>query len=434
MKTIFLCLFLSFVSYNFAQSNLTIFNNGDHAFYIILNGIKQNQIPQKNVVVSSVSDGGHAMKVVFANGASADIDKKLYLNEPSDIRMGIEFKKGIGKLKIISYVPTQGVQTSGVVFRPNETAVYTDAPVVQSQIQTNTNVNQNQSTTNVASSQVVPQNTQTATITTQNAIPNNQSQTITTQNPQTGINTNTSNSSTTTTTVTTTGNATIPVNTSTNLNGGVNINMGLNGMNMTVTDPLSGQNVNMNMNINGMNGANSTNSTANSSSQTTTTTITSSSQTSSNSTNPNTTITNSANTAGNATIQTNTPVNTNTQTITTTGNSNTSNTNQGMVTVIRGTAKINCSKTLGNIDAYVKELKEFSFEDDQVVAIEKDLINTCLTSAQSYKIVEILTFESNRLDIAKFLSDRMINRDKAGELLPLFTFDSNKVEYKEYIR
>ena len=42
MKTIFLCLFLSFVSYNFAQSNLTIFNNGDHA-----------------------------LNVVFANGASA---------------------------------------------------------------------------------------------------------------------------------------------------------------------------------------------------------------------------------------------------------------------------------------------------------------------------------------------------------------------------
>lgn len=434
MKTILLSLFLSLLSCTFAQSNLTIFNNGDQAFYIILNGIKQNQIPQKNVCVSSVSNGGHSLKVVFANGASADIDKKLYLEDPSDIRMEIQFKKGIGKLKIISYVATQGVSNTGVVFRPNETAVYTDAPVVQSQIQTNTNENQNQSTTNVASSQVVPQNSQTATITTQNAIPNNQSQTITTQNPQTGINTNTSNSSTTTTTVTTTGNATIPVNTSTNLNGGVNINMGLNGMNMTVTDPLSGQNVNMNMNVNGMNGTNSTSSSANSSSQTTTTTITTSSQTSSNSTNPNATITNSTNTAGNATIQTNTPVNSNTQTITTSGNSNTSNPNQGMVTVIRGTAKINCSKTLGNIDTYVKELKELSFETDKVEAIEKDLVNTCLTSVQSYKIVELLTFESNRLDIAKFLSDRMINRDKAGELLPLFTFDSNKVEYKEYIR
>ena len=434
MKTIFFCLFISVVSFTNAQTNLTVFNNGDQSFHIILNGIKQNQFPQKNVCVTNVTNGGHALKVVFANGASADIDKKLFLDEASDIRMSIEFKKGKGKLRIISYEPTKGAQSSGVIFRPTDSAIYSDALVVQNQNQTNSSVNQNESTTQINSSQVVPQNSQTATITTQNAIPNNQSQTITTQNPQTGINTNTSNSSTTTTTVTTTGNATIPVNTSTNLNGGVNINMGLNGMNMTVTDPLSGQNVNMNMNVNGMNGTNSTSSSANSSSQTTTTTITTSSQTSSNSTNPNATITNSTNTAGNATIQTNTPVNSNTQTITTSGNSNTSNPNQGMVTVIRGTAKINCSKTLGNIDTYVKELKELSFETDKVEAIEKDLVNTCLTSVQSYKIVELLTFESNRLDIAKFLSDRMINRDKAGELLPLFTFDSNKVEYKEYIR
>ena len=82
----------------------------------------------------------------------------------------------------------------------------------------------------------------------------------------------------------------------------------------------------------------------------------------------------------------------------------------------------------------MKEIKELSFESDQVEAIEKDLEFTCLTSSQAYKIVEILTFESNRLDIAKYLSDRMTNRDKAGDLLPLFTFDSNKVEYKDYIR
>ena len=56
---------------------------------------------------------------------------------------------------------------------------------------------------------------------------------------------------------------------------------------------------------------------------------------------PNATITNSTNTAGNATIQTNTPVNTNTQTIASGGNSNTSNPNQGMNTVIRETSKIN---------------------------------------------------------------------------------------------
>jgi hypothetical protein len=101
---------------------------------------------------------------------------------------------------------------------------------------------------------------------------------------------------------------------------------------------------------------------------------------------------------------------------------------------MKGSARINCTKVLSNFDSYLNEIKELSFESDQVEALEKDLEFTCLTSNQAYKIVEVLTFESNRLDIAKYLSDRMINRDKAGDLLPLFTFDSNKVEYKDYIR
>ena len=188
MKTVFFSLFLSIVFINKAQSNLTIFNNGDQAFHIIINGIKQNQFPQKNVCVTNISNGGHALKVVFANGASADIDKKLYLTEASDIRMGIEFKKGIGKLKIISYVPSEGTQTSGVVYRPNDNAIYSDAPVVQNQNQSNSTVNQN--TTQTISNQVSPQNSSS----------------------------NNTNSTTSTTTVTTTGNVTNPANSTTGIN------------------------------------------------------------------------------------------------------------------------------------------------------------------------------------------------------------------------
>ena len=429
MKSVLSLLFVSIISISFAQSNLTIFNNGDQAFYVILNGIKQNQFPQKNVCVTNISGGGYALKVVFANGASADIDKKLYLNEPSDIRMGIEFKKGLGKLKIISYEPTQGLQSSGVVFRPTDNAIYSDAPVVQTQSTSTTN----QSGTNT--NQPTIQSNQTGTITTnQNVVPTQQNQAIITQSSPSGQTTNTTNS-TTTTTVTTTGNVATPTTTTTNLNGGVNINMGLNGMNMSVTDPVTGQNMNMNINVNGLNGANTNmtgTSSTSSSSQTTTTTVTSSSQTSTNTNRPaggNTVVTSTTSTSGQSNPTTNAVIQSSSI-----NQVNSTSTNQNVVVFNRGLAKANCTKSIGNIDVYVKELKALSFESDQVEAIEKDLATTCLTSAQAYKIVEILTFESNRLDIAKFLSDRMINRDKAGELLPLFTFDSNKVEYKDYIR
>ena len=393
----------SFIS--LSQGNLTIFNNGDYTFHVMLNGIKQNQFPQKNVTISNVSAGGHALKVVFANGASADIDKKMYLDEPSDIRMSIEFKKGKGKLKIISYEPTKGVQTNSLAFRPNDNAVYGDAQVnnqsTQNQGTVQGTINSNSNSNATTTSNSTSNSTTTVTTTTTNS--SNQSPTngnLCVNGSSTGMSTNSSNQTST--------------------NGTVNLNVGTNGMNMNVVDPVTGQAINMNVNMN-MTGGENTNVQSNSSTTvtTTSTTVTTSGQ---------------SNQTGNPTNQTTTNLNSNTTNSNTAVNTTNTNSSNNQVNSIKGSAKINCSKVLSNFDNYVKQIKELSFESDQVEAIQKDLEFTCLTSSQAYKIVEILTFESNRLDIAKYLSDRMTNRDKAGDLLPLFTFDSNKVEYKDYIR
>jgi hypothetical protein len=406
MKTIFFSILLFAFSFvTLSQSNLTIFNNGDYTFHVMLNGIKQNQFPQKNVTISNVSPGGHVLKVVFANGASADIDKKLYLEEPSDIRMSIEFKKGKGKLKIISYEPTKGVQTNSLVFRPNDNAVYGDAQVNNQSTQNqgtiqgiiNSNSNSNETTTSNSTSN----STTTVTTTTTNS--SNQSPTNGNLNVNvgsTGMSTNSSNQTST--------------------NGTVNLNVGTNGMNMNVVDPITGQAINMNVNMNLIGGEN-TNVQSNSSTTvtTTSTTVTTSGQ---------------SNQTGKPSNQTTTNLNSNTTNSNTAVNTTNTNSSNNQVNSIKGSSKINCSKVLSNFDNYVKQIKELSFESDQVEAIQKDLEFTCLTSSQAYKIVEVLTFESNRLDIAKYLSDRMTNRDKASDLLPLFTFDSNKVEYKDYIR
>lgn len=398
MKTIFFCLFLSITSIHYSQSNLTIFNNGDYTFHIMLNGIKQNQFPQKNVTISNVSSGGYALKVVFANGASADIDKKLYLDEPSDIRMSIEFKKGVGKLKIISYEPTKGDQTNTLAFRPNDNAVYGDAQVSSQTQQTTQNQGaSNSNSNNTSSSNSTSNSNTTTTVTTTttnsvNQVPTNDNINLN------GMNTNSSNQTST--------------------NGAVNLNVSTNGMNMNVVDPVTGQAINMNVN---MTGVGNTNVQSNSSSSTTLTTTSS-------------TITTSgqANQTGKPTNSSTTNVSSNT----TNTSVNATNTNSMNIQTnsVKGLAKVNCSKVLSNFDSYLKQIKDLSFESDQVEAIQKDLEFTCLTSSQAYKIVEILTYESNRLDIAKFLSNRMTNRDNASELLELFTFDSNKVEYKEYIR
>ncbi|MFM7667575.1 MAG: DUF4476 domain-containing protein [Bacteroidota bacterium] len=420
MKSLFftiLMFWLSFVS--LSQSNLTIFNNGDYTFHIMLNGIKQNQFPQKNVTISNVSTGGHALKVVFANGASADIDKKLYLDEPSDIRMSIEFKKGKGKLKIISYEPTKGVQANALAFRPNDNAVYGDAVVTNNSQQNvqnqgtvqgtiNSNSNSNATTTSNSTSN------STTTVTTTSTNSTNQPPSNGSVNVNIGSTGNTSNS--------TNGNVNIGAtgNSSNTTNGNLNLNVGANGMSMNVVDPVTGQAINMNVNMN-VTGGENTNVQSNSSTTVTTTSTT-------------VTTTGQSNQTGKPTNETTTNLNSNSTNSNTTVNTTNTNSSNNQVNSIKGSAKINCSKVLANFDSYLKQIKELNFESDQVEEIQKDLEFTCLTSSQAYKIVEILTFESNRLDIAKYLSDRMTNRDKAGDLLPLFTFDSNKVEYKDYIR
>ena len=200
--------------------------------------------------------------------------------------------------------------------------------------------------------------------------------------------------------------------------------------NISTTNIATQNNTNMNVNMN-LNGGTNTNSNiqSNSSSTVTTTSTTVTTTGQSNQTTLPSGQTNSNSTNWNSNTNTNNTNGTNWNT-----NSNSTNSTTSQFNSMKGSARINCTKVLSNFDSYLNEIKELSFESDQVEALEKDLEFTCLTSNQAYKIVEVLTFESNRLDIAKYLSDRMINRDKAGDLLPLFTFDSNKVEYKDYIR
>jgi hypothetical protein len=122
-----------------AQSNLTIFNNGGQQFYAILNGIKQNSQPQTNVYISGIKNGGYSLKIIFADGKTADVDKNLFIDAPSDITTRITFKKGKGKLQLVSLVATEGVITPGaVVYRPSDASVYSDAVVQTTTVQTTT--------------------------------------------------------------------------------------------------------------------------------------------------------------------------------------------------------------------------------------------------------------------------------------------------------
>ena len=310
MKQLFTFLFCAFGSLFFAQSNFTVFNNGGQQFYVILNGIKQNSVPQTNVSVSGVKNGGYSVKLIFADGKTADIDKNFMIDSPMDITTKVAFKKGKGKLQLMGQEPTHGVLQEAVVYRPNDAAVYSDMIPVQT---------------------------------------------------------------TTTTTKTTTG--TIP-------NENVNLNMNLS---------VGGVNVNLNAN---------------------------------------------ASATGLGTGATITETTTSSSTTTTQINNQANAQHQQVIAQVQQAPlsnRVNCTKTMNRLEAFKAELQDQSFEEDRLEALQLELKSTCLTTAQAEQLIDLFTFDENRLVVAKYLSDRLTDLDNAGALAKKLTFDSSKMEYRRYI-
>lgn len=336
-----------------AQSNLSVFNNSGQPFYVVLNGIRQNSKPETNVQVSQIKNGSYAVKVIFADGKTPDIDKNFMIDAPYDITTRIVFKKGKGKLQLMGMEPTHGVIQEAVVYRPNDAANYSDAVV-------NMNVNVSETT---------PASVQTS---------------------------NSTNSNTTTTTTTTTTNGTIP-------DENVNLNMNLS---------VGGVNLNLNANANGSGLGTSATVT-----ETTTSTISTSSTT--------TTSSNS--------VSTNTGMNQTTNNMSNQVNANIQMNGNSQLQPVDHSSRVNCTKTMNRLEAFKTELQDQSFEEDRLEALKLAMKTTCLTTAQAEQLLDLFTFDENRLEVAKYLADRLTDRDNAGALAKKLTFESNKMEYRRYI-
>jgi hypothetical protein len=387
MKKITTLLFLLVCLVSFGQSTLTIFNNGGQQFYVILNGIKQNSTPQTNVSVSGINNGSYSVKLIFADGKTGDIDKNFMLDEPSFVTTRVIFKKGKGKLQLIGMEPSNGQNGTGttIIYRPNNSAVYSDAVVTQT-VTTNT-----QQTT-------IPANTQ--------------------QNGTSTINTSGSgqNQSSGTTTINTQTTTTDP----SMQNGSVGINMNVNVTDPTMNNGQGGVNMSINMSGTGV-GTNTTVNESQTVNQTTTTTVT-------------TNGTQTTTSGGNQTISTNTNMNGQNTNMNTNANTNMNSSSNQVVSSATSQNFVSCQKIMGDVNVYLKDLEQFNFEEDKMDLTKKDFVGTCMTASQAYKLVEIYTFEANRLEIAKYLYPRIIDKDNAKTIIPLFTFDATKLEYREFIR
>jgi len=415
MKTLLLfSLLFTFFALN-AQSNLSIFNNNGQSFYVVLNGIRQNSKPETNVQVAQIKNGSYAVKVIFADGKTPDIDKNFMIDAPYDITARIIFKKGKGKLQLMGQEPTHGVIQEAVVYRPTDAAVYSDAVVV------NSFSNQNAAATQIT--QTLPVQTST-TIQTTPTSSSTATQTTVTGNT-TGINMNVNVSETPNTTIQTSNTTTTTTTTGTIPDENVNLNMNLS---------LGGVNVNLNANASatgsGLGTGVSVTETTTSSS---TTTTTSSSSVLTSTTGSNGTVNPGSNQV-NANIQLN-------------GNSQVAQNQQNVqqqqqqqqqqvITQVQQAPlsnRVNCTKTMNRLEAFKVELQDQSFEEDRLEALQLAMKSTCLTTAQAEQLIDLFTFDENRLEVAKYLSDRLTDRDNAGALAKKLTFDSSKMEYRRYI-
>lgn len=448
MKIITLTTFILLTALSFAQtSSLTIFNNNGQQFFVIMNGIRQNSLPQTNVKISGMNNGAYAVKLIFADGKTADINKNIFLDTVADFQARVVFKGKKGKLQYYGMTSTAPAPSGGstVIYRPTDQSVYSDQSTSSTQMTTSGGQGSvQQGGTQTYGGQGTVQ--QGGTMSSQGQTGGQGSMTTTTTVTDPTLSGSGNGGMTTTTTVSDPsmgGTGTVGMTTSTtvtdpNMNGG-NGNVGTT---MTVTDPNNPNgtiniNVNMNMSdpmLNGGQGTYGTTTTVTDGQEsfgtTTTTDGTGMTTTTTTSSSSSTTTT----TSGTTTMTQNGSWGTNGQpsgTVTTTGGEK----HGGAIVTTNGTqgGGYSCTTIMTDVDGVVKKIQGMSFDSDKREYIEKELKATCVTADQAYRIVNALTFAEDRLDMCKFFYDRMTDKANGNRLLGLLTFEMDQDEFKTYM-
>jgi hypothetical protein len=109
----------------FPTSNLTIFSEDGHRFFLILNGVRQNEVAQTNVRIEELPQPYYNCKIIFEDKALNEISKNaLMLTDADGIHQDVTYKikadnKGKQVLRWQSFVPAQQN-----MIRPSNCTVY----------------------------------------------------------------------------------------------------------------------------------------------------------------------------------------------------------------------------------------------------------------------------------------------------------------------
>ncbi len=199
-------LMLSLQSFAQFNSSIVVFSQNGEKFYVVVDGIRQNDTPQTNVKVTGLTAPNYMFKVIFEDQNIPAIDKNIMTKDVDNIYQDQTYvvtknNKGAYVMRINSYAPATGVITA-------EPAQYS-APL------------------NVTQSSTVGGSVQTQTVTTTvdqsgTVNPNGASMNVNVTDPATGDNVNMNmnvnmnvtgvQTQTTTTTVTTTSSSNVVTN------------------------------------------------------------------------------------------------------------------------------------------------------------------------------------------------------------------------------
>jgi hypothetical protein len=325
--------------------SISVFAQDGEKFWLILDGIRQNDKPEANVKVTGLIKDNYRLKVIFDDSRISSIDQNIYTKwgyeaTPVDATYVIrKNNKGKYVMRGNSVQEAQAPQApaagqSVISFHttenPKETAgASTPDPVKDETIHTKT-------TTTVSATQTSDKNI-----------------------PQ-------------------------------NINAGVNVNMSATGVNINIQDPVMGENINMGVNTTGLN------------STTTYTTTTT------------TTTTSSGNQSGGVAAP-----------------------KQNTVQPEQPTAKVaaGCSSPMSSGDfANAKSsIQKQSFAETQYKTAQQITRNNCLSVAQVKEIIQLFSFERNRLDFAKFAYDFTTDKKNYYMVNDVFSFSSSVDELNDFI-
>lgn len=366
-----LTLFIGGLTYSQGTGDLAIYSNTGDKFYVVLNGIRQNDKPETNVKVVGLTDNYYSCKILSANN-NFTLEKNVIVKHDTLITYSIIKKKDDYKLRFYSE-SSLGTATS----IPDQSVVTyhaTDNPVTT----VSTEGTPPQNTTNVNTNNTVTSTTTTTTI-------------ATTENV--GTNTNLKNGNNT---------ETVNLNVSITENGmGANVNMNVTGTG------LEGENMNTNTNVTENGNTSVSTSTTTGGNGTTTyyeeTTVTTTTTSSSNNGEAFTSTNNNNNVTGTQTQQLNN------------NNCYTSEDEvDAMVKQVKNEAFADDQQRVANIaaknkcmnTAQIKRVAEaFSFSENQLNFL-KAAYNNCSDKGNYYQLLEVLTFSSDKEELEKFINSK----------------------------